>query len=134
MLGEKIGEGTGKVIAQRVISAQGGQPKMETTFQGTGKLMGLVSQETGTYCVAQRADGSLFGDGQGIVMNPQGESASWTAQGVGLPQKDGSIRFRGALYFASTSPTWSRLTSVAAVYEFEVDAQGHTKAQLFEWK
>ena len=134
MLGEKIGEGSGKVISQRVLPSPGGQPKMETTFQGSGKLMGLVSNETGTYSAELRADGTLFGQGQGLVMSPQGETASWTGQGVGLPQKDGSIKYRGAIYFDSKSPTWSRLTSVAALFEFEVNAQGHTHGQLFEWK
>jgi hypothetical protein len=134
MLGEKIGEGSGKVISQRVLPVLGGPPKMETSFQSTGKLMGLASQETGTYVAALRPDGTLFGEGQGIVMGPQGETATWTGQGVGLLQKDGSIKYRGALYFDSKSPTWSRLTSVAALFEYEVDAQGHTRGQLFEWK
>ena len=134
MLGEKIGEGSGKVISQRVLPNPGGSPKMETTFQGSGKLMGLASTETGTYSAELRPDGTLFGQGQGLVMGMQGEVASWTGQGVGLPQKDGSIKYRGAIYFDSKSPTWSRLTSIAALFEYEVDAQGHTKGQLFEWK
>jgi hypothetical protein len=134
MLGEKIGEGSGKVTSQRVLPSLGGPPKMETSFQGSGKLMGLASQETGTYVAALRPDGSLFGEGQGIVMGPQGESATWTGQGVGLLQKDGSIKYRGALYFESKSPTWSRLTTIAALFEYEVDAHGQTRGQLFEWK
>jgi len=134
MLGEKIGEGSGKVISQRVLPSLGGPPKMETSFQGTGKLMGLASQESATYVAAVRPDGSLFGEGQGIVTGPQGEFATWTGQGVGLLQKDGSIKYRGAIYFDSKSPTWSRLTSIAALFEYEVDSQGHTRGQLFEWK
>lgn len=134
MLGEKIGEGSGKVISQRVLPNPGGSPKMETTFQSSGKLMGLASNETGTYSAELRPDGTLFGQGQGLVMSTQGEVASWTGQGVGLPQKDGSIKYRGAIYFDSKSPTWSRLTSIAALFEYEVDAHGHTKGQLFEWK
>lgn len=134
MLGEKIGEGSGKVISQRVLPGLGGPPKMETSFQGSGKLLGLASQETGTYVAALRPDGTLFGEGQGIVMGPQGESATWTGHGVGLLQKDGSIRYRGAIYFESKSPNWSRLTSIAAMFEYEVDAQGQTRGQLFEWK
>jgi len=134
MLGEKIGEGSGKVISQRVLPNPGGAPKMETSFQSSGKLMGLASNETGTYSAELRPDGTLFGQGQGLVTGTHGEVASWTGQGVGLPQKDGSIKYRGAIYFDSKSPTWSRLTHVAALFEYEVDAQGHTKGQLFEWK
>ena len=134
MLGEKIGEGIGKVISQRVLPAVAGVPTVETSFQSKGKLMGLDSSETGTYCATLRPDGTLFGQGQGIVQGPPGEVASWTGQGVGLPQRDGSIKYRGAIYFESKSPTWSRLATVAALFEYEVDAQGQTKGQLFEWK
>lgn len=134
MLGEKIADGTGKVISQRVLPNPGGLPTMETSFQGTGKLMGLAANETGTYSAVLRADGTLFGQGQGIVLGPQGEVASWTGNGVGLPQKDGSIKYRGAIYYESKSPTWSRLTSIAALFEYEVDAHGLTKGQVFEWK
>lgn len=134
MLGEKIGEGTGKVISQRVLPSAGGPPLVETTFRGSGKLMGLASSETGTYSAALRADGTLIGEGQGVVMGPPGELASWKGGGIGQPQKDGSIKYRGAIYFESASPTWKRLTSVAAIFEFEVSAEGETKGQLFEWK
>lgn len=134
MLGEKIGEGTGKVISQRVLPTAGGPPTMETSFQSSGKLMGLASNETGTYSASLRPDGTLFGQGQGIVQGAQGEVATWTGQGVGLLQKDGSIKYRGAIFFDSKTPTWSRLTSVAALFEYEVDPQGLTKGQLFEWK
>lgn len=134
MLGEKIGEGIGKVISQRVLPSAGGPPQVETTFRSSGKLMGLASSETGTYVATLRTDGSLIGQGQGVVMGPPGELASWTGQGIGLPQKDGSIKYRGAVYFDSNSATWKRLTSVAAIFEFEVSAEGETKGQLFEWK
>jgi hypothetical protein len=133
MLGEKIGEGTGKVISQRVLPSAGGLPTLETSFQSSGKLMGLASTETGTYTAVLRADGSLFGQGQGLVM-AQGETATWTGQGVGLPQKDGSIKYRGAIYFESKSPTLSRLSTIAGVFEYDVDAQGQTKGTVFEWK
>ena len=33
MLGEKIGEISGKIIMQRVLPNLGGDPKMETSFQ-----------------------------------------------------------------------------------------------------
>jgi hypothetical protein len=29
---------------------------------------------------------------------------------------------------------WARLNSVAAIYEYEVDAQGNTKGEVWEWK
>ena len=40
MLGEKIGEITGKVTMQRVLPNLGGDPKMESTFQASGSVLG----------------------------------------------------------------------------------------------
>jgi hypothetical protein len=50
MLGEKIGESTGKVTSRRVLANPGGGPKMETSFEASGRLLGvediLVSRPT----------------------------------------------------------------------------------------
>ena len=40
MLGEKIGEISGKVTMRRVLPNLGGNPKMETTFQASGPYWG----------------------------------------------------------------------------------------------
>ena len=134
MLGEKIAEETGKVISQRVLPNAGGGPKMEVTFRATGTLLGVATTDTGTYVAAMRPDGTLFGEGQGIVMGKTGEAATWCGQGVGTLKKDGAVSYRGAIYFQSASPAWLRLNSHAVIFEYEVDAQGNTKAQDWEWK
>ena len=134
MLGERIGEEIGKVTSQRVLPSINGAPRMETSIQATGSLFGVGSTETATYIATMRPDGTLYGEGQGIVMGKSGESATWVGQGVGTLKKDGSISYRGACYYQSASPAWVRLNSVAGVFEYEVDAQGNTKGQLWEWK
>ena len=48
MLGEKIGEISGKITSQRVLPNLGGAPKMETSFQATGSLLGVELKDTGT--------------------------------------------------------------------------------------
>ena len=134
MLGEKIGEETGKVTVQRVLPNPGGGPKMEISFQATGSLLGVATSDTGTYVAVMRPDGTLFGDGQGIIMGKGGEAGAWCGQGIGTLKKDGSVSYRGAIYFQSASPAWARLNKAAVVYEYEVDAQGNTRAQDWEWK
>ena len=134
MLGEKIGDGTGKVTSRRVLPSQGGGPKMETSFEASGKLLGVDETETGTYWSAVRPDGTLYGEGQGIHMGKGGEVATWVGSGVGTVKKDGSVSYRGAVYYQTASAAWSRLNSIASVFEFEVDAQGNSRAQLWEWK
>ena len=134
MQGDKIGESTGKVTGRRVLPNPGGGPKMETSFEASGKLLGVEETETGTYSAVVRPDGSLFGEGQGIIMGKGGEVATWVGQGVGTVKKDGAVSYRGAVYYQTSTPGWSRLNSVAAIFEFEVDAQGNSRAQLWEWK
>jgi len=134
MLGEKIGESTGKVTSQRVLPNPGGGPKVETSFQAVGSLLGVNETEIATYVAVARPDGTWQGEGQGIVMSKEGDVATWTGQGVGTFRKDGTLAYRGAIYAQSASPKWSRLNGVAVVYEYEVDAQGNTRAQYHEWK
>ena len=77
MLGEKLGGETGKVTSQRVLANPGGAPKMETSFQATGTLLGASETNVGTYWAVVRPDGTLYGEGQGVVMGKGGEMASW---------------------------------------------------------
>ena len=135
MLGEKIGEESGRVTGRRVLPGEGGAgPKMETSFQTAGMLLGVAEQGHGTYWSAMRPDGTLYGEGQGIVMGAGGEVATWVGQGVGTIKKDGAVSYRGAVYYQTAAPKWVRLNSVAGVFEYEVDAQGNTRSQLYEWK
>jgi hypothetical protein len=133
MLGEKIGEESGHVIARRVVPGTAGAPQMETTFQASGSILGVAHRTTGTYTSVMRPDGSLFGQGQGLVMGGEGP-ASWVGDGVGKIKPDGSVSFRGAIYYQSAVPKWARLNGVAAVFEYEVDAQGNARSQIWEWK
>ncbi|HET9976050.1 MAG TPA: hypothetical protein VFQ20_01325 [Burkholderiaceae bacterium] len=134
MIGERIGESTGKITSQRVLPPVNGAPRVETSFQASGSVYGVAANDMGTYVSLMRPDGTLFGEVHGVLMGKGGEAATWTGQGVGTMKKDGSIGYRGAIYYQSASPAWSRLNSISVVFEYEVDAQGNTKGQLWEWK
>jgi hypothetical protein len=134
MQADKIGESQGKVTGRRVLPNPGGGAKMETSFEASGKLLNVEQTETGTYSSVVRPEGTLFGEGQGIIMGKGGELATWVGQGVGTIKKDGGVSYRGALYYQSSSPAWARLNSIAAVFEYDVDSQGNSRSQLWEWK
>ena len=105
MPGEKTGNEAGKVTSPRVLPNPGGGPKMETSFQATGTLWGVShTTTTGTYGAGMRGDGTLYGEGQAVVMGKGGEMATWVGQGVGTFKQDGSVSYRGALYDQSASP------------------------------
>jgi len=134
MLGEKIGEESGKVTSRRVLENPGGGPKMETNAQSTLTLLGVEAINNVTYSAVIRTDGSLYGEGQGIVVSKDGDVATWVGQGVGTMKKDGGASFRGAVFYQSSSPKWSRLNTVASIFEHEVDAEGNVHSKLWEWK
>jgi len=134
MLGDKLGEETGKVTVRRVLPSEGGGPKVETSFQASGKLLGVEASNFGTYTGVLRPDGHIFGAGQGVVMGKNGETAMWTGGGVGSFTPSGGTSFRGAIYYQTQSPQWARLNGVAAVFEYEEDASGNTRDETWEWK
>ena len=90
MLGEKIGGISGKVTMQRVLANPGGGPKIETSFQANGSLLGTDLKDTGTYSTVVRPDGTHYGEGQGVMITKDGKMATWTGNGVGTMKKDGS--------------------------------------------
>jgi hypothetical protein len=134
MLGEKIGEISGKITMQRVLTNLGGAPKMETSFQASGSLLGTTVKDTGTYSTVFRADGTQYGEGQGVMITKDGKIATWTGHGVGAMRKDGGATYRGAIYFQTMPPKLSRLNKVAVLFEYQVDAEGNTHSQYWEWK
>ena len=130
MQGEKIAEESGKVTSQRVLPNPDGGPKMETSFQASLTLLGAKATNRGTYWSVVRPSGTLYGEGQGIVIGEEGDMATW----IGTMKKDGGVSYRGAVYYQTSSAKWSRLNSVAAIFEYEVDAQGNSRSQSWEWK
>jgi hypothetical protein len=134
MLGEKIGEESGKVTSQRVLPNPDGGPKMETSFQTSITLLGAKGTNRCTYGSVVRPNRTLYGEGRGIIMSEDGDMATWIGQGIGTIKKDGGASYRGAVYYQTSSAKWSRLNSVAAIYEYEVDAQGNSRSQFWEWK
>jgi hypothetical protein len=135
MLGEKIGEDKGRIIGQRVVSVQSGVPRMEVSFEETGRLLGLEIHGVGTYCQEPTGPGLLFGEGQGVVMGPNGETASWRGNGVGRIGKGRAASFRGCIYYtAPPGGKLARLNGTACVFEYEVDEEGNTLGRIWEWK
>lgn len=133
MLGELIGESRGKRTGRRVISVDGGF-KVEVSFETAGKLFGIEANEIGTYWATSRPDGSLYGEGQAVVIGADGSTATWKGQGVGRFVGGGAVSYRGAVYYSAVSPKLARLNGIAAIFEFDVDPEGNTRSKSWEWK
>jgi hypothetical protein len=133
MLGEQIGESRGKRTGRRALSADTGF-KVEVSFEESGKMLGMDVNGFGAYTAAPRPDGTLYGEGQGVIMSRDGDMATWKGAGVGRFVGGGAVSYRGALYYNTASPKLARLNSVAVVFEYEVDAEGNTHTKSWEWK
>jgi hypothetical protein len=133
MLGEQVSESQGKRTARRALSSESGF-KVEITFEESGKMLGLDVNGFGTYTAAPRPDGTLYGEGQGVITTKDGDMATWKGAGVGKFVGGGAVSYRGALYYNTASPKLARLNSVAVVFEFEAGADGSTRTKSWEWK
>lgn len=135
MLGELIGEERGQITTTRVLpAATAGLPRVEVSFQAQGHLLDADVTDFGTYVAVARPDGTLSGEGQGVIMTAAGETITWKGSGIGRFVRPGALAWRGALYYETTAPKFQRLTNCAIVFEYETDEGGKTEAKSFEWK
>ena len=133
MLGEMIGESHGKRTGRRVLSTSPGL-KVEVSFEDSGKILGNEYNGITTYWAGSRPDGSLYGEGEGVFLLQNGENITLKGAGAGTIKPGGAVSYRGAVYFSASSPKFARLNTVAAVFEFDVEASGNTHSKFWEWK
>jgi hypothetical protein len=134
MLGDALGEEHGQILVRRVLPSTGPAPSVEVSFEATGTLLGVDVTDMGTYVAQVQADGTLFGDGQGVLITAEGP-VTWRGQGAGrFTGKGTAVSWRGAIYYQTAAPSLARLSGAAAVYEYEVDENGKTSAKTWEWQ
>jgi len=134
MLGEMLGETQGKITGNRVLPSEGPTPKIESSYQGSGRILGVEVTDMGTFWSIFRKEGVLYGEGQGVVMTRDGEMATWKGQGLGrIKGRSTAVSWRGSVLFQTSSQRLARLGSVAVNFEFEVDEDGNTYVKIWEW-
>ena len=52
--------------------------------------------------------------------------------GVGHFVEAGAVHYSGVLSYSTTSTKLARLNSIAAMFEFDVDATGKTRSQVYD--
>jgi hypothetical protein len=132
MLGDKIGEVTGKRLVRRVLSVE--PPTAEVSFEDRGSMFGVPVTGMGSYTSTVREDGSIHGTGQGMSMTDDGEAVTWTGAGLGHFGPGGSVSYRGMLFFRTTSKKLARLNNACGAFEYEVAGDGTTVSKVWEWK
>jgi len=132
MIGELLGESTGKRIVRRVLGTN--PPTVEVSFEDSGTMLGIATTGTGTYTSVIRADGSLYGEGQGIIGTQDGDGVVWKGSGQGKILPGGAVSYRGILYYQTASQKLAKLNAAPGVFEYEVDAEGKTHSKVWQWK
>jgi len=135
MLTEQIGEETGQITGIRVLPDEGHGARVEVSFQSDGTMLGVHTHSMGSYISVTRPDGTLFGEGQGVVMTEHNEMVRWSGGGIGHFTGHGTaVSYRGAIYFQTTSQRLARLNDIVGVFEYEADESGKTLDKTYEWK
>ena len=132
MLGEQVAEMSGKRVVRRVVSSE--PLKVEVSWEESGKVLGMQCVGFGTYASTPRPDGSLYGEGQGAITTLEGDLVTWKGSGLGKFKQGGAIAYRGVVYYQTASPKLARLNGMAAVFEYDVDAESKTATKIWEWK
>lgn len=134
MLGDVIGDVRGQAVSTRILPDEGQGPRMETTDHGVGTLCGVSVTSTVTYIGTLRPNGTIAGQGTGILMTSDGEAATFRAMGVGQFSRPGVTTWRGSLFYETASSALSRINGIAVLFEYEVDEGGKSEGHFTEWK
>lgn len=125
---EDIGHETGQITGRRVVEGEAGAPLVEASFETQGEVLGVAIMNMGTFTSRQRADGSLFGDGQGLLQGPSGQSAPWQGSGIGQRAPDGTIVYQAAIFVEPSATKLDELAKTPLLVEFKVAPDGEVNA------
>jgi hypothetical protein len=138
MLGDILYEtNLGKLIGTRLVSAEGEIPKIEVTIFQEGLLKASMDA-TGlvTFWSEQQKDGSIYTEGQGVLIlkDDRAATATWFGKGIAHYQNQ-TRRDVGAVFFkSSNNDKLAFLNSVVGVFEYEILEEGTSKGKIWEWK
>ena len=134
MLGEILCEETGTITGIRVLSSDERGVKVEVDLQTQGQILGVEEKSIWTYWSITRADGSLYGEGKGFMTTKDGDVLHLTGSGSAKAvEPDGTVNYRGVIYFQTASEKFSKLNGAAGVMEYTADGEGNTVLKVWEW-
>jgi hypothetical protein len=136
MIGEMLGELSGKIVGQRVVSGYhvGGPLKIERTMESKGKILGQEVTLLGTFWAMERPQGGMFSKGHGVLMTKDGGKVMLRGAGISIPSKGPGVSMRGTRYAQTTVPALKRLNEAALLYEIEITPDGTVRDKWWEWK
>lgn len=134
MIGEMVGEMTGRVTVQRLVKHYGGELMLERTIEEKGKILGEDVTFIATTFAKERPGGGMFTKGDGVMMTRNGEKVKLHGSGITVRGKGAGQSIRGARYAQTTAPSLIRLNDMALVFEIEITPDGVMHDKIWEWK
>src|SRR3990170_4190709 len=128
MLGELIGEFKGKNAGWRVLP----DGKIETTAQGTGKILGVDAFVLST-SVGTMANGIFMGEVTSVITTMDGDTVMSKGIAVGWPSGNGGTT-RAASMQTTQSQKLLRLNKVIGLHEYDTDMTDNWTGKIWEWK
>jgi hypothetical protein len=130
--GELLAVENGKVTGVRVL----GGGKLEYSYQGIGKLLGVDAMSTYTALGTMQPDGVMIFEANGVVRTIEGDALTVKIWGVNYPKGLGfKASGRGGAITQTISPKLtSRLNNTPNVWEAETDEAGDYQLKVWEWK
>jgi len=112
------------------------KPVMEVSWAGVGSYRGTTNiSDFGTVMIVPGANGTSRVHGQGMIMDPKGELATYTIQGIGRTGTDGYFRNHGIVLFnASAVGVFDHLSDTVGVFANEVNQKGNAITKIWELK
>jgi hypothetical protein len=128
MLGELIGEFKGKNVGWRALP----DGKMETTAQGTGKILGVDAFVIAT-SVGTMTNGIFMGETNSIFTTMEGDTVTSKGVAIGFPSGSGGAT-RAASIHTTKSKKLERLNKVVGMHEYQTDMEDNFTGKIWEWK
>ena len=128
MLGELIGEFTGKNTGTRVLP----DGKMETSGEGAGKILGIDAMIMFTNIVTMTG-GIFMGETNAVIMTATGDVIKMKSIDIAYHSGNGGSSRAGSIQMTD-SPKFARLNKVIGLHEYETDMNNNFVGKIWEWK
>ncbi len=134
MLGDLLYEEAAAAVEVRELGSDENGDKVEVTLQSSGEIQGVAHTSEWTYWSLTRPDGTIYGEGTGVMTTADGDVINLIGNGAcQAAGEDGSISYRGAIYFHTASEKFAALNGAMGAHEHDVGADGTATTKVWQW-
>jgi len=135
LLGDVLYEETATDMQVRELGSDENGDKVEVMLQTAGEIQGVAHTAAWTYWSLTRPDGTIYGEGTGVMTTADGDVINLIGNGTcKAAAEDGSISYRGSIHFHTAAEKFAALNGSTGVHEYDVSPDGTTKTKVWEWK